>query len=82
MKSRIYFVEKSIPFDPNDLSSEKISGSEKTLINITNEIAKNENLIVKVFNLTLSNKIINNVEWLNINIQDAKSIWESGYGSK
>ena len=66
MKSRIYFVEKSIPFDPNDLSSEKISGSEKTLINITNEIAKNENLIVKVFNLTLSNKIINNVEWVNI----------------
>ena len=22
------------------------------------------------------------IEWLNINIQDAKSIWESGYGSK
>ena len=66
MKKKIYFIEKTIPFDANDISSPKISGSEKTLINISTEIAKSDNFIVKVFNLILSNKVINNVEWINI----------------
>ena len=36
----IYFVEKSIPFNSNDLNSNFIGGTEKVLINISNELAK------------------------------------------
>ena len=67
MKKKIYFIEKTIPFSSLDFEKPIISGSEKTLINITNELAKNSELIIKVFNLTNENKIINNVEWKNIN---------------
>ena len=62
----IYFLEKSIPFNGNDLDSYKLGGTEKTLINISNELAKNNDLKVKVFNENINNKIINNVEWINI----------------
>ena len=48
----IYFLEKSIDFNGEDVDSSKIGGTEKTLINITNELAKNNNLSVKVFNNT------------------------------
>ena len=37
MKKKIYFIEKSIDFNSNDLDMHKIAGSQKTLINITNE---------------------------------------------
>ena len=67
MKNKIYFIEKTIPFNANDSDSPKIAGSEKTLINISSELAKNDNLIIKVFNLTYKNIILNNVEWININ---------------
>ena len=40
---KIYFLEKSIPFNSNDLNSPIIAGTEKTLINITNELSNNEN---------------------------------------
>ena len=63
----IYFLEQSIPFNGNDLDNIKIAGTEKTLINITTELAKNDKLIIKVFNETLYKKEINNVEWNNIN---------------
>ncbi len=62
----IFFLEYSKSFNGNDLNSEKIAGSEKTLINISNEIAKNKNIKVKVFNNTKEQININDVEWCNI----------------
>ena len=62
----IFFLEYSKNFNGNDLNSEKIAGSEKTLINISNEIAKNKNIKVKVFNNTKEQININDVEWCNI----------------
>ena len=62
----IYFLEKSIPFNANDLNSSLISGTEKTLINISNELAKNSKNKIKVFNETHETKFINNVEWSNL----------------
>ena len=67
MKIKIYFVEKTISFDSSDINSSTIAGSEKTLINITNELAKDENLIIKVFNNIDNEKTINKVQWININ---------------
>ena len=49
---KIYFVEKSTAFNSNDLNSHLIAGSEKTLINISSELSKYDNLEIKVFNLT------------------------------
>ena len=66
-KTKIYFIERSTDFNNNDLSSFKIGGSEKTLINITNSLAKNQNLEIKVFNNTQKEIFSNNVQWLNIN---------------
>ena len=40
---------------------------QKTLINITNSLSQDENLIIKVYNNTNKPKIINNVHWNNIN---------------
>ena len=67
MKIKIYFVEKTISFDSSYINSSSIAGSEKTLINITNELAKDENLIIKVFNSIDNEKTINKVQWTNIN---------------
>lgn len=67
MKYKIYFVEKTIPFNASDFDKPIISGSEKTLINISNELAKNDKFDIKVFNLTNNNQKICNVEWKNIN---------------
>jgi len=68
---KIYFIEKSVPFNSLDINKPFISGSEKTLINISNELAKYKEFIIKVFNLTNINQSINNVEWNNlINITD------------
>lgn len=64
---KIYFVEKSIPFNCSDINKPFIGGSEKTLINISNELGNFQNIIVKVFNKTETNKKVNNVEWININ---------------
>ena len=64
---KIYFVEKSIPFNSNDINQSFIGGSEKTLINISNELSNFKNLTIKVFNKTRLNHKINNVEWNNIN---------------
>ena len=64
---KIYFVEKTIPFNSLDIDKPFISGSEKTLINISNELANYENLKIKVFNLTKTKNIIEKVEWNNIN---------------
>mgnify|MGYP001202103116 CR=1 FL=1 len=64
---KIYFVEKSVPFNCSDINQSFISGSEKTLINISNELGNFKNLIIKVFNNTSVYKKINNVEWFNIN---------------
>lgn len=63
---KIYFIEKTIPFDANNLNDPNIGGSEKTLINISNELGKNKSFTVKVFNNCLVNKFINNVEWINL----------------
>lgn len=64
---KIYFVEKTIPFNSNDINEPFIGGSEKTLINISNELGKFDNIRIKVFNLTNIKKTINNVEWNNLN---------------
>ena len=64
---KIYFVEKTISYNSRDINEPFIGGSEKTLINISNELAKRPNIIVKVFNLTSKKESINNVEWNNIN---------------
>jgi len=66
-KTKIYFIEKKIDFNSSDLDSFKISGSEKTLINISNELAKNTNFDIKVFNNTKNEIKSNNVQWININ---------------
>jgi len=39
MKTKIYFIESSTSFNKNYLDSPSIAGSEKTLINITNELS-------------------------------------------
>ena len=62
----IYFLEQSIPFNSSELNDTRIAGTEKTLINISTELAKKDNLIIKVFNKTLVKKKINNVEWNNL----------------
>ncbi len=68
---KIYFIEKSVPFNSLDIDKPFISGSEKTLINISNELAKYKEFTIKVFNLTNINQSINNVEWNNlVNISD------------
>ena len=64
---RIFFLEKSIPFNSLDLNSNKIGGTEKVLINITNELAKYKNMQIKVFNNVEKKHLINDVEWVNIN---------------
>ena len=64
---KIYFIEKSIEFSGNDLHKPNLGGSEKTLINISTEVAKYENFEVKVFNLANKKEVINNVEWNNLN---------------
>ena len=64
---KIYFLEKSIPFNANDLNLSLISGTEKILINISNELAKDNNLKIKVFNKNINNLKINHVEWYNLN---------------
>ena len=46
MKIKIYFIEKTISFDSSDINSSSIGGSEKTLINIANELSKDKNLIM------------------------------------
>lgn len=66
MPTKIYFVEKSINFNSYSLDNHIISGAEKILINISNELAKHKNLVVKVFNNTLEDKNINNVYWHNL----------------
>ena len=65
-KIKIFFLENSFDYNANDLGSFKIGGSEKTLINISNELAKNRLFEVKVFNNTSKEFIINNVHWNNI----------------
>ena len=65
--NKIYFLEKTIPFNANDINSTLVGGTEKILINVSNELAKNKNLSIKVFNQTKSYIKINNVEWDNIN---------------
>ena len=66
-KIKIYFLENSYNYNGEDLNNEKIGGSEKTLINITNSLSKDEKLVIKVFNNTDKPKIINKVYWNNIN---------------
>ena len=39
-KIKIYFLENSFDYNGNDLNSNIIGGSEKTLINISSELAK------------------------------------------
>ena len=67
---KIFFLEKSIPFNSLDLNSFKIGGAEKILINISNELAKYKDLEIKVFNNVEKRQLINNVEWVNINDYD------------
>ena len=71
MKKKIYFIENSSSFDFSDLNSPYIAGSEKTLINITNELSKNENLIIKVFNQCSKEKVKRNLVWSNLNNIDS-----------
>ena len=61
MITKIYFIEDSFNYNGENLNDNFIAGSEKTLINITNELGKNKNLLIKVFNKTSITKIINNV---------------------
>ena len=67
MKKKIYFIEKSIDFNSNDFNSNKIAGSEKTLINITNELSLYKNLEIKVFNQTSKEIKFDNISWLSLN---------------
>jgi hypothetical protein len=49
-KIKIFFLENSYDYNGNDLDSFKIGGSEKTLINISNELAKDKLFEIKVYN--------------------------------
>ena len=60
-KTKIYFIENSYDYNADDLNSEKIAGSEKTLINISNSFSDDENYIIKVFNNTTHAKLIINI---------------------
>ena len=71
---KIFFLESSISFNTNDLNSENIGGTEKVLINIVNELAKNKLLKIKVFNKTSCKIIINNVEWNNLSNYDSNDV--------
>ncbi len=73
-KTKIYFIENSYDYNADDLNSEKIAGSEKTLINISNSFSNDENYIIKVFNNTSQPKLINNIHWKNINQIDKSDI--------
>ena len=66
MITKIYFIENSFDYNADNLDDNFIAGSEKTLINITNELGKDDNLLIKVFNNTTKPKKKNNVHWLNI----------------
>ena len=66
MKKKIYFIEKSTDFNLNDLNSDKIAGSEKTLINISNELSQNKLYEIKVFNKTSNEFKSDNISWLSI----------------
>ena len=66
MKKKIYFIENSTDFNLNDLNSDKIAGSEKTLINISNELSKNKNYEIKVFNKTSKEIKFENIYWLSL----------------
>ena len=46
---KIYFIEKSIPFNCSDINESFISGSEKTLINISNQLGNFKKLDCKSF---------------------------------
>ena len=67
MKKKIYFIESSSDFNNSNLNSPHIGGAEKTLINITNELSKNDDIIIKVFNRTTNPIQSTNLEWSNIN---------------
>ena len=58
MVKKIYFIENSIQFNSLDLNTTKIAGSEKTLINISNELGKNNDKIkyVKGDKLTIESR--------------------------
>ena len=66
MITKIYFIENSFDYNALNINDNIIAGSEKTLINISNELSKNNNLLIKVFNNTTKPKTINNVQWFNI----------------
>ena len=66
-KTKIYFIENSFDYNGNNLNSENIGGSEKTLINISNSLSRDDNFLIKVFNNTSDSQLINNVYWENIN---------------
>tara|TARA_B100000795_G_scaffold151266_1_gene113323 strand:+ start:308 stop:1309 length:1002 start_codon:yes stop_codon:yes gene_type:complete len=66
MITKIYFIENSFDYNALNINDNIIAGSEKTLINITNELGKNNNLLIKVFNNSTKPKTINNVQWFNI----------------
>ena len=53
---KIFFLEKSTSFTGENLDDSTIGGTEKILINITNELAKNDNFEIKVFNKTIKKK--------------------------
>ena len=71
--TKIYFLENSFDYNGNDLNSPNIAGSEKTLINITTELAKESNYEIKVFNNTSKSLKKENVTWENINQIDVRT---------
>lgn len=66
MKKKIYFLEKSIPFDFEDLNSPLIAGTEKTLINISLELSNTNLFDVIVLNNSLNEKSKKNLLWCNL----------------
>ena len=52
MKTKIYFIESSTDFNNSDLNSSLISGSEKTLINISISYFKHFRYLYLAINIT------------------------------
>ena len=73
-KTKIYFIENSYDYNGDDLNSENIGGSEKTLINIVSSFSDDQSYTIKVFNNTSLPMKIGNVYWNNLDQIDKSDI--------
>ena len=59
---KLKFFGKFFDYNGSNLNSAEIAGSEKTLINISTELAKDKNLIIKVLTIQIIKKNLSFIE--------------------